>query len=214
MAAMNSKRAERAKHFGAIVVAVVFMVVIVWIDLTTTIWQEVVILAGLAAGLVTFLLTVLVLDRVIARSTARRWAPVNRLALSEFLHELADEHESEISRGVIVPRKLPALRTSHDSEEFLAELLHLRELVVKERRHLSELLSRWASFLASSGDNETVLLHVADIAWSLDKIRDAALEVESTRNEAGRDELQREIARGNELLDSLTAELKKQLATK
>ena len=58
----------------------------------------------------------LVLDRVIARSTARRWAPLNRLALSEFLHAIADERRSEISRGAVVPRALAPPASTLDVE--------------------------------------------------------------------------------------------------
>ncbi|MFM9379135.1 hypothetical protein ACJMNC_16410, partial [Gordonia sp. VNK21] len=63
--------------------ALALVLVIVWLDISTNVWSEVVILSGLAAGLVTFILTVMVLDKVVSRSTERRWAPVTRLALSE-----------------------------------------------------------------------------------------------------------------------------------
>ena len=95
---------ERAKRIAIWIGAVTVIAVILWLDVMTGLWNELVILSGLAAGLVTFLLTVLVLDKLIARSTARRWSPVNRLALTEFLYSIADDERSEISRGEIVPR--------------------------------------------------------------------------------------------------------------
>ena len=62
------------KHGKSIAVAIgafALVAVILWLDISTGVWSEVVILSGLAAGLVTFILTVMVLDRVVARSTAR-----------------------------------------------------------------------------------------------------------------------------------------------
>lgn len=152
--------------------------VILWIDIATGFWQNLVILSGLAAGLVTFILTVLVLDRVMARSTARRWAPLTRVALTDFLHAIVDDQESEISRGLLVPRTLVLPNPSDDNQTLATDLHLLREQLVDERRALSDSLSRWAEFLASSGDNETVLRHVAGIALRLDLVRDATFELE------------------------------------
>src|SRR5690554_3397466 len=98
----RDRRRERIWKISAFSAAILFAAVILWIDIATGLWQEVVILSGLVAGIVMFLLTILVFDRIAERATARRWAPVNRLALSEFLHELADDEDSEISRGLVV----------------------------------------------------------------------------------------------------------------
>jgi hypothetical protein len=98
---------------AAVAGALALIVLILWIDVTTAVWQEVVILSGLAAGLVTFLLTVLVLDRVIARSTARRWDPVNRLALTEFLHAQLSSHATALLP--VVSANTEAMRASLDA---------------------------------------------------------------------------------------------------
>lgn len=160
-------------HGVTVLGGLILVGVIVWIDVATGLWQDLVILSGLAAGLVMFILTTVVLNRITERSTAKRWAPMNRLAITEFLHAIVDDRASEIARGHFVARslKLP--------EHFTAESLKtLRHQVVQERRSLSDALSRWASFLTSSGDNERILLHVADIALQFDMVRDATLEVE------------------------------------
>lgn len=190
----------------------VVVAVIIWFDVTSAIWQEVVILSGLAAGFVTFLLTVFVLDKVLARSTARRWAPVNRLAFTEFLHALADEDRSEITRGQVTPRTIDEPRFHADRRRYDDELERLREAVVTERRRLADLLGRWAPFLASSGANEVVLLHVADIALALDRIRDISLEAESAHTEESHRELCAEVAGCNARMGMLTDELQTRLA--
>lgn len=216
----RTQKQERTTRIAAAIGGVAVIAVILWIDVATGFWQDLVILSGLAAGLVTFLLTVLVLDRIVARSTARRWAPINRLALSEFLHAIADEERSEIARGRVVPRALPALREDAPGQALPHELHRLRTQVVAERRALSDALSRWAEFLASSGDNETVLRHVAGIALRLDRVRDAALDLEetiagaarATTIEAARAALTAEIDACNTHFAALVAELRGMLA--
>ncbi len=204
---------ERTRRVAALLGAGVVIGIIIWIDVSTGVWQDLVIVAGLAAGLVTFLLTVLVLDRVLARSAARRWAPVNRLALSEFLHAIADEERSEVSRGVVVPRSISPVDPGCSGEGVHAELDRIREQLVAERRTLSDTLSRWTGFLASSGDNEVVLLHVAEIALTLDRVRDATLEVETHQHDAlRRAELEAGIASCNAAFSRLAAELGDRLA--
>lgn len=202
---------DRVKHTAIAVGAFVVVGVIIWIDIATGLWNNLVILSGLAAGMVTFILTALVLDRIIARSTAKRWAPVNRLALSEFLHALADEERSEISRGKIVHRELPYVPNESDIASFHAKLQDLRERVLRERELLSEALSRWAAFLASSGDNEQILLHIADIALQLDRVRDAALEAENSPNTATMQDLEAQTSRCNEAMGALAAELRERI---
>lgn len=164
---------RKARQIAAFVGGIIVVGVIVWIDIATGLWQNVVILSGLAAGLVTFILTVVVLDRIVQNSTARRWAPINRLAITEFLHAIVDDDASEVSLGEFVPRTLTLPQELHTEA-----LTALRGQVVEERRALSDALSRWTAFLASSGDNESILLHIANIALQLDIVRDAALDVE------------------------------------
>ena len=204
---------QRVRQVAILIGALVVIGVILWVDVVTGVWQELVIVAGLAAGLVSFLLTVLVLNRIVERAAARRWAPVNRLALSEFLHVIADEEHSEISRGVIVPRSLAEPSADLAGDELTASLERLRETVLVERRSLSDTLSRWSQFLASSGDNETILLHIAEIALRLDRIRDAALEVEEHPDDTARRlRLTRETERCNASLIALEAELSDRIA--
>lgn len=207
---MNTQWVQ-VRRTALIVGALVVVAAIIWLDIVSGIWQEVVILSGLAAGLVTFVLTVLVLDRVLARSTARRWAPVNRLALSEFLHALADDDVSEISRGQIVPRALPHVERSLTAVDYADALHRLRSSVVHERRRLSDALSRWAPFLASSGDNETILQHIAEIALLLDSIRDATIDAEDQSDADAHAHLTQETRLANEQLNSLVTELNSQL---
>lgn len=203
---------RRARQAAGVLGAAVVVVIIIWIDVATGLWQDLVILAGLAAGLVTFLLTVLVLDRVLARSAERRWAPVNRLALSEFLHAIADEAQSEISRGRIVPRALDTVGAALSDDALVPELERLRLQIVTERQALSQTLGQWAQFLTGSGNNEQVLLHVAEIALRLDTARDASLEFEERPQDAARrDAFNREVAACNSALAALAAELQMRL---
>lgn len=204
---MNTATAHRVRQIAAVIGSFIVVVVIVWLDVTTAIWQEVVILSGLAAGLVTFLLTVVVLDRVIANNTARRWAPINRLALSEFLHAIVDDDASEVAHCRFVPRSL-SLPADFQPET----LADLRDQVVQERRALSDALSRWTTFLASSGDNEEILLHIAEIALHLDLVRDAALEAEVQGNATAVHELRAAVSQCNEHSAALVNELRVRLA--
>ncbi|WP_025134316.1 hypothetical protein [Leucobacter sp. PH1c] len=203
---------RRALHLAGILAGVAVIVVVIWLDVATGIWQELVILSGLAAGLVTFLLTVLVVDKVVARSTARRWAPVTRLALTEFLHDLADEEESEIARGSVVARSIPELDPALPAAAWPEELRALREQVVAERQLLSRALGRWIEFLAASADTADVLRNVADIALQLDRVRDRALELEVAPSEAGRAALNVEIAACNAHFRGLVDELREQIS--
>lgn len=197
---------ERAKRIAIWIGAVTVIAVILWLDVMTGLWNELVILSGLAAGLVTFLLTVLVLDKLIARSTARRWSPVNRLALTEFLYSIADDERSEISRGEIVPRTLPHIDA--DTIDLKADLHALREQVVRERALLSEALGTWAQFLASSGDNDQVMREIAEVALQLHRVRDVTLEVEDETSSASLAELAKQTQHCNESIARLEGELR------
>ncbi len=198
----------RAQRIALAVGACALVVVVVWLDVATGVWEDLVIISGIAAGLLMFFLTVLVLDRVMARNAARRWAPVTRIAYSEFLHVLADEETSDISLGEIVARSLPAVNTeSPGTEAPTGELEHLRRLVVDERNRLANVLSRWAPFLASSGENEKVLGRIGSIAWQLDVVRDASLEAERDWSEVTRSRLHQEVKSANGHLAALVEEL-------
>lgn len=203
----------RARRIAALIIALVVIGVIIWIDVNTGVWNELVVLSGLAAGLVTFLLTTLVLDRILARSAARRWAPVNRIALSEFLHAIADDQHSEISRDKIVVRQLKPIGKGLEESDHQSALLALQQAVIRERKDLADVLSRWAQFLASSGDNEQILSHIADIAWQLDRIRDETLEAERNSNHSQTLELNAEIDSFNVAVLSLESELRARLAS-
>lgn len=166
------------RSYGRIIIlitALVLIGVVIWIDVTTTIWQELVILSGLAAGLVTFLLTSLFIDRIIHRSTQRHWAPVTRLALTEILHQLADETRSELSLGQVVPRQLPTIEPSAERQALQADTADLRTVVVQERSRVATVLGTWWSFLSSASDSDDVVRHIADVALLFDHVRDASL---------------------------------------
>lgn len=196
--------------------AAVLIGIILWIDIATGLWQEFVILSGLAAGLVTFLLTVIVLNRFIARDAARRWAPVNRLAITEFLYSVADEERSEFAHGIVVPRALPdtfpePVSPDNPGAELADALRQLREAVAKERSTLSDALSRWAEFLTTSGDNEVILRQLAEIAFQLDQVRDAALEYEESPTPSNRTGLTHEVTDCNTHFAALIAGLLEQV---
>lgn len=157
--------------------ALVLIGVILWIDATTTIWQERVILSGLAAGLVTFLLTTVFINRFLERQLETRWAPVTHMALTSLLHQLADEESSDLSRGDISPRTLQ-VPTAADPHGLRRELDKLRSRSLKEQNHLTAVLASWSGFLTSTGDNGDILRTAAELALQLDHVRDLALEVE------------------------------------
>lgn len=157
--------------------ALVLIGVILWIDATTTIWQERVILSGLAAGLVTFLLTTVFINRFLERQLEARWAPVTHMALTSLLHQLADEEASDLSRGDISPRTMQ-VPTATDPHGLRRELGQLRSRSLKEQNHLTSVLASWSGFLTSTGDNGDILRAAAELALQLDHVRDLALEVE------------------------------------
>ncbi len=176
---------------------------ILWIDIATGLWQEYVILAGLAAGLVTFVLTTLVIDRVIARSAHQRWQPVTRLALTDLLHAIADEERSEIAHGRVVPAAFVPLGDG-DAEG----LRRLRHVVLAERTRLSRAVASWSSFLAASAEVQGVLDDAAELAEVLDGIRDLSLELEAG-GPATLDGINGEIGRYNSSVASLCTQLQR-----
>ncbi|GAB2568774.1 hypothetical protein [Leucobacter ruminantium] len=205
----KERELQRVLRWLSVIGALGLIAVILWLDVTTGIWQDLVILSGLAGGLVTFLLTALVIERIVTRNAERKWEPVNRLATSDFLHAMADEEKSEIAHGVIVARSLPEF--TGDGRSSAEELHDLRESVARERRALSDALGRWADFLLTSGENEAVLRHVAEIALQLDQVRDAALETENQPSAETlakmNDEIRECNSRFSAIIDELTARL-------
>ena len=205
---MRARKLARASlRVGTVLGAILLSAVIIWIDLNTSVWQEMVILAGLAAGLVSFLLTTVVIGRIVTRQTALRWEPVTHLALSEILHEVADEDRSELSRGMVVPRTInfPETVSSDDRD---AALEHLRHRVLAERRHLARTLGTWSEFLSSTGDNEAIMLGIAQLALQLDAVRDLALELEATSDEVqGTHPHERKLREAIDVCNSHIAEL-------
>lgn len=169
-----SKRTRRALDIAAALFMVLLLVFIVWLDITSGVWAETVILSGIAAGILTFFLTALFIERWMAAREHRKWSPVTRLALTDILHTLADDEHSDIRRGHIVPRTLSI--PDHPTREQLDFLLHE---VVRERDEITAALARWAQFLAASADVQDLMNHIADLAESLDNIRDCVVELES-----------------------------------
>lgn len=175
---MNSQRSRTrrrvAQLIGFAAVVLVFIVAI-WIDLTTGLWQQAVILSGIAAGLLTFLLTALFFERWMSGADHRRWYPVTHLALSDLLHALGDEEHSQFSRGVVVPRTIDATGDHAD----VLDAIH------KDRRAITHALARWAGFLSASADVQGLMDHIAELALLLDDARDAVLHAEGAPADAG-----------------------------
>ena len=179
MSGQGARARRRIMQFIGFIVVVVLFVVAIWIDLTTGLWQQAVILSGIAAGVLTFLLTALFFERWMAGAEHRRWYPVTHLALTDPLHALGDEEHSHFSRGVIVARSIDASGARAD----VLDAIH------SERRAITHALARWAGFLAASADVQDLMDRIAELALLLDAARDAVLDAESspTSTEAQRD---------------------------
>lgn len=172
------------RHIVVLISAIVLIAVVIWIDINTSLWQDLVIISGLAAGFVTFLLTSLFLNHFIQRSTQRHWAPVTRLALTEMLHQLADEDHSDLSQGRIQPRQLPTLAAATNPRILLISTDNLRATVVHERSHISTVLGTWWGFLSAASDTDGIMRQIADIALLFERVRDASLELDATVDQA------------------------------
>ena len=186
------------------------------IDIHTSLWQELVILSGLLAGLITFLLTTLFIDKVLQAAQAKRQGPVRRLALTELLHSVADEEHSQISRGLVVVRQLPSI-TANDPDAILADLQELLDLADAERASLTKVLGTWATFFTSTDHNEEVISRVAKLALELERLREGVLSAEASLTTGGEvavvlAEVQELVAKGNEhlkgMVDFLEGELR------
>lgn len=101
-----------------IVIFLLAMIVfVIWLDIARGWWAETVILSGIASGILTFFLTALFIERWMANREHRKWVPVTRLALSDILHAMADDDQSDISRGRIVARSLKIPAHEHAVKE-------------------------------------------------------------------------------------------------
>ena len=213
------------RHGIVIGCAILLIAGVIWIDVTTTIWQELVILSGLAAGVVTFLLTTLFLDRFVQRAAQRRWAPVTRLALTEILYQFADEQHSEPSLGHIEPRQLSALDPHATASQLLGDTQALRQTVVEEGSHIATMLGTWWDFLSALTDNEQLIRHIADVTVLLEQVRDLSLDVDRTLQKTSQDgafseesqhalaQLNTHIITCNQSIVHIVAELSQRLST-
>ncbi|WP_099332381.1 hypothetical protein [Actinomyces minihominis] len=200
--ALKGKEVSTARVINIVLtcITLVLLIVIIWIDVTSSVWQETVILSGVAAGFVTFLFTALFLERALARREHLKWAPVTLLALADILHTVADDKESDIHRGQVVARSL-ALPTSTDPgvlDDLLVNVVH-------ERDEIAVTLSRWSQFLASSADVQVLMNHIADLAIHLDVVRDRTIEVE--RGESNLESLRDEVENYNQTTVKVIAEI-------
>lgn len=203
MSAQKARSRRRMIQAIGFIVLVLAFGVVVWIDLTTGLWQQAVILAGIAAGLLTFLLTSLVFERWMARAAHTQWFPVTHLALSDLLHSLGDEEHSEFSRGVVVPR---SISSGVDHAATLAS-------IHAERRATTHALARWAGFLAASADVQKLMDHIASLALLLDQARDAVIEAENApANAPAQAEMDTAITSANEAIAAAVAEIEAILA--
>lgn len=171
---MRNRLPRRTARMIALVASILAMGIVIWIDVATGLWQQVVILSGIAAGLLTFLLTALFLEGWVARAEHERWLPVTRVALTDILHTLADEERSELTRGIVEPRLLRL--DGHGPDDTHTALAKVHD----ERVELTTALERWASFLAASADVQDLMIHIAQIAALLDELRDTLVELERT----------------------------------
>lgn len=147
----------RALRILAGFLAVVIVVVILWVDLATDLWQKYVVMSGLAAGLVTFVLTVFVVDKVIARSAHERWEPVTLLALGDLRRRIAPAGPEG---------------TALQDEHLLSDPDAIAVALERERDSISIAMARWASFLAVSADVADIMDAAADFALELDALDD------------------------------------------
>lgn len=197
---MDKQRFLKPRHIAALFI-LTGGIVVLWLDVKTGLWQEIVILSGIVAGLFTFLMTALYIESWLARANHKRWQPVTRLALVDLLHALADEEQSEFSRNHIEPRSL----NPDDHRQLLHQL-------VEERKQVTEALARWSSFLASSADVQQLMVHIADLAEQMDAVRDTVLESEKSGNDTGRREVNRLVGEFNETARATVDEIRSILA--
>ncbi|UNK71113.1 hypothetical protein [Microbacterium sp. H1-D42] len=197
------RRRRLARIAGTAGVTALFVAAI-WIDLATGIWQQAVIISGIAAGLLTFLLTSLFFDRWTANAAHQRWYPVTHLALTDLLHALCDDERSMVSRGVAVPRSITTAETTDHDAVLIA--------ISEARRSVTDALARWAGFLASSADVRRLMDHIARLALQLDVARDAVLAAESAPTDrAAHDSMTGALTAADRTMNDATAEIEQTL---
>lgn len=203
---MHDPKARRRRRTGQVIGAIILIAVFtaaIWVDLATGLWQQAVILSGIAAGLLTFLLTALFFERWMAGADHRRWYPVTRLALTDVLHALGDEDSSQLSRGLVVPHTLNA------SDEHV----HLLDEIHRLRRLITHALARWSGFLAASADVQGLMDHIAELALLLDGARDAALDAErDPADPAARAALRHQVGAVNASIRNAVDEIERALS--
>jgi len=157
---------HRALRFALSGFALLVVAVIIWVDLSTDLWQKYVVMSGLAGGLITFVLSALVIDRLISRSAHERWAPVTRLALGDFRRRLsADPSRHDVA----------TVRRLDDAPGTADALESLIAAAAAERDVLAATLAQWSTFLASSADVVDLIDGAADVAERLDRISELAV---------------------------------------
>ncbi len=204
-------RSNKRRHVLTIAAGIAVaatMTLVIWLDISTGIWEDVAILSGIVAGLLTFLLTALFLDRILTRAEHERWLPVTHLALTDLLHGLAQD-ESATHRGCFSPRRL-AMPSGQGASR--APLERLLVQVRTERAELSVVLARWSAFLAVSADVEAFMSHVAEITADLDAVRDAVLDLERRPDATAAARLGSTIERYNARVGAAVEELQSLLA--
>lgn len=199
MTTFSRKDLRRPLHSVLTVAVTLAIIGVIWLDLATGLWQQAVILSGIAAGLLTFLLTSMFVERWLRRAEHRSWFPVTRLALTDILHALAEEETSEISRGIVHP-----VQFTPDDGTTLEPSDDLLTRIRAERDGLSAVLSRWGGFLAGSADVNTLMDHAADLARELEDFRDSVLEAELTSDATG---VQEQARRVDEVIVRMIAEI-------
>ncbi|MGX1931815.1 hypothetical protein [Microbacterium resistens] len=152
---------------SAVVGSLVVVGIIIWVDVATSVWQNYAVVSGLAGGLVTFLLTAAVVDKVIARSTHERWAPVTRLALGDLRRSLAADPRDPAAGMRRLPDPDPASARA------------LVDAAAEERDAIAAALGRWSSFLAASADVAGVMDALAELAERLDRIDEHARRIDA-----------------------------------
>lgn len=113
MARDTSRTRALLLRITIVVFLIAMIVFVIWLDIARGWWAETVILSGIASGILTFFLTALFIERWMANREHRKWVPVTRLALADILHSMADDDQSDISRGHIVARSLTIPHHEH-----------------------------------------------------------------------------------------------------
>lgn len=206
----SARRRSRILKAFALTLVVITTIVVIWIDIKTSVWAEVVVLSGITAGVVTFLFTALFVDRIIARAEQQRWLPVTHLAVSDLVHGLAHA-DSEITRGDIRPRYLELSdQPIHEISD--EELQHLLDAITVERDELAALLARWSAFLAASADAQEFMGHMAEVTFDLDAVRDAVIAFEEDRTDDNVQQIRDQINVYNKRVNASVNELRELLS--